>query len=167
MFDNPGGYTWKLTPPAMKDKFFDELQKEFLWQPADERDVRKMWVKNARKRYSDMMSDYKADLKQCTRQGREMSRPIWMTPDFGLDFGITGILPRLRLFQIEHVPTGCPSPMGRVQRSVGTWAGPSRLHMLDSSESEFYASLSLYALRVSRHAVAAAAAAGPQSPSAV
>ncbi|XP_057802402.1 uncharacterized protein LOC131017607 [Salvia miltiorrhiza] len=82
MFENPGGYTWKLTPPAMKDKFFDELQKEFTWQPDDEHDVRNMWETKARKRYSDMMSDYKTNLKQCISQGREMSRPVWMTPDF-------------------------------------------------------------------------------------
>ncbi|XP_057779778.1 uncharacterized protein LOC130998375 [Salvia miltiorrhiza] len=80
--DNPGGYTWRLTPPAVKDSYYAELQKEFAWSPEDELLVMAMWEQKASKRYSDMMSDYKRKLKASTDKGREMDRPLWMSAEF-------------------------------------------------------------------------------------
>ncbi|XP_057793080.1 uncharacterized protein LOC131009685 [Salvia miltiorrhiza] len=80
--DNPGGYTWRLTPPDVKELYYAELQKEFSWSPADELEVRAMWEVKASKRYSDMMSDYKRKLRAHTDAGREMDRPVWMSAEF-------------------------------------------------------------------------------------
>ncbi|XP_057791013.1 uncharacterized protein LOC131008135 [Salvia miltiorrhiza] len=80
--DNPGGYTWKLTPPDVKEAYYAELQKEFAWSPEDELEVRGMWEQKASKRYSDMMSDYKRKLRASTDEGREMDRPLWMSAEF-------------------------------------------------------------------------------------
>ncbi|XP_057767822.1 uncharacterized protein LOC130988082 [Salvia miltiorrhiza] len=81
-FDNPGGYTWKKTHPDIKTAYFNELRKEFSWAPEDEKEVRDMWEKNARKRYFDMISEYKSDLMKSLDRGKEMSRPAWMSPEF-------------------------------------------------------------------------------------
>ncbi|XP_057803273.1 uncharacterized protein LOC131018576 [Salvia miltiorrhiza] len=41
-----------------------------------------MWEQKASKRYSDMMSDYKRNLKASTDEGREIDRPLWMSAEF-------------------------------------------------------------------------------------
>ncbi|XP_057803490.1 uncharacterized protein LOC131018797 [Salvia miltiorrhiza] len=79
---NPGGYTWKLTPPTVQDLYFEEFKKEFAWNPDDEADVKKMWLKNARKRYSDNMSEYKRQLKEKTEAGEMMETPLGMSDTF-------------------------------------------------------------------------------------
>ncbi|XP_057803381.1 uncharacterized protein LOC131018684 [Salvia miltiorrhiza] len=79
---NPGGYTWKLTPPTVKDLYFEEFKKEFTWDPEDEADVKKMWLKNARKRYSDNMSEHKRQLKEKTEAGERMKTPLGMSDAF-------------------------------------------------------------------------------------
>ncbi|XP_057797767.1 uncharacterized protein LOC131013658 [Salvia miltiorrhiza] len=79
---NPGGYTWKLTPPTVQDLYFEEFKKEFTWNPDDEADVKKIWLKNVRKRYSDNMSEYKRQLKEKTEAGEMMETPLGMSDTF-------------------------------------------------------------------------------------
>ncbi|XP_057802359.1 uncharacterized protein LOC131017572 [Salvia miltiorrhiza] len=79
---NPGGYTWKLTPPTVQELYFEEFKKEFTWNPEDEADVKKMWLEKARKRYSDNMSEYKRLLKQKTEAGEMMETPLGMSDTF-------------------------------------------------------------------------------------
>ncbi|XP_057770792.1 uncharacterized protein LOC130990587 [Salvia miltiorrhiza] len=76
------GNTWRLTPPTVKESYFQELKKEFTWSPEDEPEVRAMWEHKASKRYSDMMSDYKRKLRASIDAGREMDRPLWMSAEF-------------------------------------------------------------------------------------
>ncbi|XP_057790271.1 uncharacterized protein LOC131016903 [Salvia miltiorrhiza] len=79
---NPGGYTWKLTPPTVQELYFEEFKKEFTWDPEDEADVKDMWLEKARKRYSDNMSEYKRLLKQKTEAGEMMETPLGMSDTF-------------------------------------------------------------------------------------
>ncbi|XP_057804314.1 uncharacterized protein LOC131019745 [Salvia miltiorrhiza] len=80
--DNPGGYTWRLTSPTVKESYFQELKKEFAWSPEDEPEVMTMWEHKASKRYNDIMSNYKRKLRASIDAGREMERSLWMSVEF-------------------------------------------------------------------------------------
>ncbi|XP_057778752.1 uncharacterized protein LOC130997444 [Salvia miltiorrhiza] len=63
-----------------------------------------------------MMSDYKKELKECTRQGREMSRPVWMTPDFW-----TGLQEYWQRPEVEAVSTRARANWMSEPDGEGTW----------------------------------------------
>ncbi|KAH7691873.1 hypothetical protein IHE45_01G027100 [Dioscorea alata] len=78
------GYTWKTVTQPIRDFYFEEFRKHFIWDTSLEAQVKEAWVLKASQRYSDFLRD----IRDATTKPEYLSeeykhwKAVWNRPTF-------------------------------------------------------------------------------------
>ncbi|XP_039128910.1 probable serine/threonine-protein kinase DDB_G0286481 [Dioscorea cayenensis subsp. rotundata] len=79
------GYTWKTVSQPIRDFYFEEFRKHFIWDSSLEAQIKEAWVLKASQRYSDFLRD----IRDATTKPEYLSeeeykhwKAVWDRPTF-------------------------------------------------------------------------------------